>query len=133
MLFMLSLLLGFTQSPSAPALAPRWCADAGTAGWAMNALIGIVEADGADADFGRRIYSLPRTTRDSLVLISDEAVCERASRAYYRHRLGPTPPGGVTVIRVSGRYTVYGANRAGEWTIMSIYSLAFEPIVDILM
>ncbi|MGH2898047.1 MAG: hypothetical protein ACRDMZ_05185, partial [Solirubrobacteraceae bacterium] len=71
--------------------------------------------------------------RDSLVLVRDEHVCERAAHVYYRDRLGPTPPGGVTVVRIRDRYAVYGANRAGEWTIMTIYSLAFAPIVNLMM
>jgi hypothetical protein len=126
-----ALLLAFARSPSLPAGPPRWCGDGGAAGWALQAIIGVVEADGAEGDVARRLYSLPRTTRDSVLLVSDEAVCERASRAYYRYRLGPTPPGGVAVMRVSDRYAVFGANRAGEWTILSIYSLAFEPIANL--
>ena len=97
----------------------------------MSHLESLMEADGAEGDLDRRAYSLPRVPRDSPVRIVDERICERASAAYYRYRLGPTPPGGIVVVRIRNRYAVYGANRAGEWTITTIYSLEFEPIVNV--
>lgn len=113
--------------------APRWCADPAVSAWAMGSFIKDVEADGAGADFMRGVYALPRVPRDSVVLVRDEAICERASKAYYRHELGPTPPGGVIVIRMGNRYAVQGAIRAGEWTITTIFSMEFESIVNVLM
>jgi hypothetical protein len=93
----------------------------------------VVTDKGVEADLDRRMYNLPRVPADSVIAVHDENVCERAARAYYRYRLGPMPEGGLIVVRVRSRYAVYGANRAGEWTIMSIFSLAFEPIVNIAM
>lgn len=81
----------------------------------------------------RRLYSLPRVARDSVVHITDERLCERAATAYYRDTLGPPMPGGVTVARIGNRYAVYGGIRAGEWTIMTIFSMDFEPITNIAM
>ena len=84
---------------------------------------------GADEHAGtsRRIFRLPDFPPDSVRQVLDEGVCERAARAYYRRRLGPMP-GGVEVARVADRYYVYGSNRAGEWTTLSIFTLQFEAI-----
>ena len=70
---------------------------------------------------------------DSVIVVTDERMCERAARTYYRHELGPMPAGGVTVLRVGNRYVVSGAIRAGEWTITTVYSAQLEGIVSILM
>jgi hypothetical protein len=123
--------LAFLLPTSAPAAV--WCADAPASGWAMSYLANLMDADGAEGDFDRKAAALPRVPRDSLVRIVDERICARASAAYYRHRLGPTPPGGVTVVRIRDRYAVYGANRAGEWRIMTIYSSEFEPIMSVAL
>jgi hypothetical protein len=113
--------------------APRWCATAEAAAVTRDQLVRVVESDGAMADQSRRVYALPRTTRDSVVLVRDERVCERAARAYYRDRLGAAPGFGVSVVRIHDRYAVYGVERAGEWSILVIYSPEFESIVRIAM
>jgi uncharacterized membrane protein len=91
----------------------------------------IVSGHGVEADSARRMYSLPELPADSAFIVTDERVCERAARAYYRGTLGPMPVGGVTVIRVANRYVVSGTLRAGEWSISIIYSNRFEPIASI--
>jgi hypothetical protein len=77
------------------------------------------------------MYSLQHLPPDSVVHVTDERVCERAARAYYRRELGPMPPGGVAVLRIGNRYAIYGARRAGEWTILEIRSKEFELIMTI--
>jgi hypothetical protein len=123
--------LAFFLAPSAPP--PVWCADATASAWAMSHLESVMNAEGAEGAFVRKTYSLPRVPRDSLVRVVDERVCARASAVYYRDHLGPPPPGGVTVVRIRDRYAVYGGISAGEWTVMTIYSSDFEPIVSLLM
>ena len=80
----------------------------------------------------RRIYRLPLVSPDSIRIITDERICERAARAYYRDRLGPRPLESVTVAQVGDLYAVYGAERAGEWTSLDIYTRDFELIVSVM-
>jgi hypothetical protein len=110
-----------------------WCDSGALSVWTASRIVDVVGGDGAEAEHARMLYSLPRVSRDSVVRVTDERVCERASAAYYRDRLGPPPAGGVSVIRIRNRYVVSGANRAGEWTVATIYSTDFEPIVNLLM
>lgn len=126
MLLSLLAALAFTAAPARTA--PRWCSDPALA---ASPLYGIRDVLKGNAIEREQMYALPALPPDSAIVVSDERTCERAARAYYRHRLGPIPAGGVAVIRVGNRYVVYGANRAGEWTIMSIYSDRFEPIRNI--
>jgi hypothetical protein len=112
----------------ASAAAPTWCSEPSVSALNYDKIKRVVEAGGPDARF---LYAMPRVPADSVVLVKDERVCERAARAYYRHRLGPIPAGGVTVVRVANRYAVIGGNRAGEWTILTIYSLDFHDIAHI--
>lgn len=112
-----------------PALQP-WCSSPAMASWPMGALRNVLDGGKIDIE---RMYSLPRLPADSVVRITDERVCERAAHTYYRHILGPIPAGGVVVLRVGNRYAVYGSLRAGEWTILSIYTDRFELVSNIAM
>ena len=115
-------------SSPVPAAAPTWCSEPSVSSWTLDKIRGVLETGGADAKY---LYGMPKVPPTSAVLVTDERICERAARTYYRYRLGPIPAGGVTVIRVVNRYAVIGGNRAGEWTILSIYSLQFEDIAHI--
>lgn len=99
--------------------------------WAVSRMRELVAGQGAEATATRRLYHLDAAAGDSVVVVSDERVCERAAREYYRHRLGPLPAGGVTVLRIGNRFAVEGAIRAGEWTILTIFSAQFEPIAHL--
>lgn len=68
----------------------------------------------------------PAPTR--VEIIADQKICERATRAYYRHTLGPLRNDGVAVARFGDKYAVFGEIRAGEWTILTIYNLQFEKL-----
>src|SRR5262245_6398432 len=128
----MSLLLAISLLIAAPPeMALPWCSPSPLAERVIADLESVVEAEGAEADMQRRLYDLPRLPRDSVVRVTDERLCERGARAYYRYTLGPTPPGGVFVLRIANRYAVYGAGRAGEWTIVTIFSPQFEPITYI--
>lgn len=109
--------------------ATPWCSPAATASWPLESVRNALAERGPTAE---QLYALPRVPPDSAIRVTDERVCERAARAYYRYRLGPFPLGGVAVIRIGNRYAVHGDMRAGEWTILSIYSDEFELISSIL-
>lgn len=125
--FLLTVLLQTSESPPPP---PAWCSAPVLGARTLHALRRVLASDAPERSL---LYALPVVPPDSAVLVRDEGTCERAARAYYRYRLGPTPPGGVTVIRIGNRYAVYGAQRGGEWTILSIYSEQFEPITAVGM
>jgi hypothetical protein len=82
----------------------------------------------------RTTIASPATGKESsenaveVVEVHDQAICERATRAYYRDRLGPYPADGVAVVRIGDSYGVYGSIRGGEWTLLVVYNLNFEPI-----
>ena len=78
-----------------------------------------------------RIFRLPVISPDSIRIVTDERICERAARLYYRDHLGPRPLESVAVAQVGDFYVVYGARRAGEWTLMDIYTRDFELIVTV--
>ena len=92
----------------------------------MHLRQGLAKTDSAGVRWRRRML-LPDVPPDSALLVSDERVCESAARAYYRYRLGPMP-GGVEVARVADHFYVYGQNRAGEWTILEVFTLQFHSV-----
>jgi hypothetical protein len=69
-----------------------------------------------------------RATTTRVEIILDQRICERASRAYYRYKLGPLPPEGAAVGRFGDKYGVYGDIHGGEWTILAIFNLKFENL-----
>ena len=109
---------------------PKWCSGSALASWPLGALRNVLAGNAIERE---QMYALPALPPDSAVVVTDERVCERAARMYYRYRLGPIPAGGVAVVRVGNRYAVYGGNRAGEWTILVIFSDRFESIASIAM
>jgi hypothetical protein len=82
----------------------------------------IASEDSANVVF-RRNYHLPQLPPDSVLVVTDERICERAARAYYRNYIGPRPLLGVEVLRVGDIYIVYGAKRGGEWAALEFLSL----------
>jgi len=74
------------------------------------------------------IESPGRATITRIEIITDQKICERAARVYYRYTLGPVPPEGAAVGRFGDRYGVYGDIHAGEWTILAIFNLKFESL-----
>ena len=129
MLLSLLVSLAFITTPGR-APAQRWCSEPAIAAWPLGGIREVLKGNAIERE---RMYALPALPPDSAIVVTDERVCERAARTYYRYRLGPIPPGGVAVVRVGNRYAVYGANRAGEWTILTIYSDRFEYITSIAM
>jgi hypothetical protein len=92
----------------------------------------LMVSDDSETTVSRRSYQLPRVSPDSVRIITDERICGRAAREYYRDYLGPPPVGGVVVIRVGDMYVVYGAKRGGEWTSLEIYTRDFEYVAGFL-
>lgn len=107
------------------------CGDDGKRQWLRNTIEPLMLSDDSRSADGLRMFNLPRVHPDSIVYIDDERLCERAAKVYYRYRLGPRPLGSVSVARVGDRYVVYGYERAGEWAIMSVYTLDFRLIASI--
>jgi hypothetical protein len=92
----------------------------------------LMVSDDSETTVSRLRYQLPRVSPDSVRIITDEQICERAARQYYREYLGPPPLGGVVVIHVGDMYVVYGAKRGGEWTSLEIYTRDFEYVAGFL-
>jgi len=80
----------------------------------------------------RRGYQLPHLPPDSVLIVTDERICERAAQAYYRGHIGPRPLEGVEVLRVGDMYIIYGAKRSGEWGSLEFYTRDFEYVGGIL-
>jgi hypothetical protein len=98
--------------------------------WLRSRIEALMLSDNSESAAELRMFHLPRVHPDSIVYSDDERLCERAAKVYYRYRLGPRPLGGVSVARVGDRYVVYGYERAGEWTIMNIYTLDFRLVAS---
>jgi hypothetical protein len=126
-----ALLLVFVVRPASAQPASRWCRNEGNESRMLSHLREALAGEEEHAATSRRIFRLPDVAPDSVRLVLDERVCERAARVYYRHRLGPMPGGGVEVARVADHYYVYGSNSAGEWTTLSVYTLQFENIANV--
>jgi hypothetical protein len=90
----------------------------------------MLSADSATTNLRRQFY-LPLVHPDSIVYVDDERICERVARVYYADRLGPLPLRGVSVARIGDRWAVLGENRAGEWTILEIYTRDFELLASL--
>ena len=91
----------------------------------------VASEDSLETAFRQR-YQLPHLPPDSVLVVTDEALCERAARAYYRDSLGPRPIAGVAVLRIGDTYVVYGANRGGHWIALNFYTRDFVYIAGIL-
>lgn len=107
------------------------CGDDDKRQWLRLRIEPLMLSDNSESVNELRMLHLPRVHPDSIVYVDDERLCERAAKVYYRYRLGPRPLGGVSVARVGDRYVVYGYERAGEWTIMNIYTLDFRLVASI--
>ena len=108
----------------------NWCGTAEkreSVYWHAHEIFDIADSTGLSYRARERIS---RVLFERIIPISDQRVCEQATRAYYRHHLGPLPIDGVAVVRVGDRYAVYGERHGGEWTILEIYNLAFELITS---
>lgn len=100
----------------------NWCGTAHQMMWLKLRIEGMVknEADSAAA--------AKKNSSTEIVEVHDQAICEKATRAYYRDRLGPYPADGVAVVRFGDRYGVLGDIHGGEWTLLRIYNMKFETI-----
>jgi hypothetical protein len=131
----IGLVVAATIAAAGPVHAQRASACGGANEWHRSFLRQRLEAlmvsDDSSTTAMRRLYRLPRVSPDSIVFVTDERTCERAAREYYRYHLGPRPLGGVDVARIGNMYAVYGAIRAGEWTILEIFTRDFELVASL--
>jgi hypothetical protein len=130
--FLTMALVALAERPAAAQGPARWCHGDLQESWMIGRLRQALTATDSAGVQARRIFALPAVPPDSIRMVTDERVCERAARVYYRFRLGPMP-GGVEVARVTDRYYVYGRNRAGEWTIMSVFTAQFHELANVAM
>jgi hypothetical protein len=92
----------------------------------------IASDDSLEVAF-RRNYQLPHLPPDSVLVVTDERICTRAARAYYRDTIGPLPLGGVEVLRVGHIYVVYAPARGfNHWSGLGFFTRDFEFISGIL-
>jgi hypothetical protein len=106
----------------------NWCGTADQMEWLKyraNDFVKKADSSRTSAEATKK-HSGPEITQ--VIEIHDQAICERAARTYYRSRLGPYPADGVAVVRFGDKYGVYGDIRGGEWTLLEVYNLNFEPI-----
>jgi len=99
--------------------------------WLRYNIQALMQSDDSSTSADRRLHHLPLVHPDSIVFVDDARICERAAKVYYRYRLGPRPPHGVAVARVGKLFVVYGDERAGEWTIMNIYTRDFQLVASL--
>ena len=123
--FLLFLSVGLNPTPSAKQIEQNWCGTAEKMMWLKYRVGDMVEAPDSSLIFTLR----PSQSRKAkIVEIHDQAICEKATRVYYRRQLGPYPADGVAVVRFGDRYGVLGDIHAGEWAILEVYNLNFEAI-----
>lgn len=128
-LSMLALLVS-AASVSGAQSSEQWCDTGNHSEWLRHRLEQLLDTSDPTHVRMRRDAFLPAVPADSIVPVHDAAICERAARVYYRHRLGPMPPGGVAVARIGNRYAVYGRERMGEWTLLVVYTSDFHPLAN---
>lgn len=107
-----------------------WCADSAHVNMLVREVRDILDGIDSVAVLERSAYWLPVKPGGTVRAVTDESICERAVRAYYRHELGP---GRRTIMLVSagGRYIAWGALRAGEWSIVTVFTRDFEVLSNI--
>ena len=92
----------------------------------------ISSDDSLDVTF-RRNYKLPQLPPDSVVVVTDVALCQRAARVYYREHLGPLPLDGVELFRVGDIYVAWAPARgSNHWSALSFYTRDFVLLSGML-
>jgi hypothetical protein len=106
----------------------NWCGTADQRELLKYHLLEIARAADSTYVAYTAIQALGRATTTRVEIIMDQSICERASRVYYRYKLGPLAPEGAAVGRFGDKYGVYGDVHAGEWTILAIFNSKFESL-----
>jgi hypothetical protein len=118
---LLLLLAGPTALPRS-----QWCSGGEIGQYQLEHVQEMLGDPTAEGRLIRRIYQLSHAANARAELVADEAVCERAARAYYRHVLGPME--WVVVVKVLDRYVVFGSLRAGEFQITTVFTTEFDAV-----
>lgn len=122
----LNVLSGVTVSGQATN--PKWCGtneQRESIQRHIHYVMSVVDSTGISINAREDIGQAVTVT---IIPVTDEAICERAARIYYRHHLGPFPPVGIGVVRFGDRYGVLGTLHGGEWATLIVYNSRFEPI-----
>jgi hypothetical protein len=100
--------------------------DAEETGWAVARVRAL-----ADSATLRLFPMIPKFDSSEVALITDEAVCERAARAYSNP---DDPPRRVIVVRMGQLFIVHDPHeplRAGEWHLWRVFDRRWESIVNL--
>ena len=77
-------------------------------------------------------WSLAALPPDSVILVTNDSVCDRAARTYYGHT-DMVLPKEIAVARVGDRYAVYGSLSGGEWGVMELFTLGWWRTAGVLV
>lgn len=129
--FALALAVAFVSAgplAAQPQPKPNWCGTAAQREFLKYRLREIAHESDSTAMANGTAAAMRRIIPTRVEIITNQTICERATRAYYRYTLGPLHSDGVAVGRFGDRYGVYGDLRGGEWTILEIFTLEFEGL-----
>lgn len=108
---------------------PPWCLD--TTDSHAAAMQRVLRQLGTSSDSGwvvrRASLGLPVTPADSIVMLDDEVLCERASLAVdSQATTGPPAVGAVYLARFGNLYAVYPPSlQGGEWSGLVFFDSSF--------
>jgi hypothetical protein len=120
----------FRPPPVAAQAQQNWCSTPARRESLRQHLRGFLKVvDSAGVSWGA-LLTPGKATSIRLDPVTDQAICERAARAYYRYELGPFPADGIAVVRFGDRYGVLGNIHGGEWALLRIYDLDFHTITN---
>ena len=94
----------------------------------------VTAAPGTEADSSRVMYHLARMRASEVKIVTDAAVCARASAAYAQ-QAGDTLRRPVLVIQAGNRYhvlSVVSPVRAGEWEVQFVFDKSFTLVASII-
>jgi hypothetical protein len=115
--------------PPAQAATPVCIAEGDDSQGLRNVLVPILTLDGADERALRDTLGLPRMAATDILLVQDEATCQRA-RAEYSQHLGVTlPDARILVFRIGSWYAVEHPDyKSGEYGYLAVFtnSWAFQ-------
>jgi hypothetical protein len=126
-----------SRTPSQPKMLPRAVvAQAGACQWdsttvnsVRDIFVSVVTADNDDdaADSARYRLKLPATIEDSVVKVTNAALCDSALTAYRIHKFGADTGwlNKVALFRIHDRYGVYGGELRPRGPIVFTFDLSW--------
>ena len=94
----------------------------------VEQLRAVVHASDTSATNVRAALGVTPGEASDVEPVTDEAFCRRATVAYYRDRLGPTPTS-IVLVRAGTVYAALGRTRCGDMrAILVMYTARLEPL-----